>query len=113
MNVTLREGRFITESDDEQRRNVMVIGVNAEDALFPGKTNGIVGTEGGQVQRVLDIEPVEAVTIEEPALPLPTQRPTPTKTKRSTSRRTTRTIRTARTIRTKRSTRTSKIRSLC
>src|SRR5262245_49792780 len=27
-NVTLREGRFVTESDEDQRRNVMVIGVN-------------------------------------------------------------------------------------
>ena len=44
-NVTVREGRFITESDDEQRRNVMVIGVNAADALFPGKQDGIAGTE--------------------------------------------------------------------
>src|SRR5919206_3822853 len=44
VNVTLHEGRFITESDEEQRRNVMVIGVNAADALFPGKTSGIVGT---------------------------------------------------------------------
>jgi len=50
-NVTVREGRFITESDDEQRRNVMVIGVNAAEALFPGKSDGIAGTEvrmGGQ-----------------------------------------------------------------
>jgi putative ABC transport system permease protein len=44
-NVTLHEGRFITESDEEQRRNVMVIGVNAADALFPGKQGNIVGTE--------------------------------------------------------------------
>jgi putative ABC transport system permease protein len=45
VNVNLHEGRFITESDEEQRRNVMVIGVNAADALFPGKSDGIVGTE--------------------------------------------------------------------
>jgi putative ABC transport system permease protein len=44
-NVTLREGRFVTEFDDEGRRNVMVVGVNAADALFPGQTSGIVGTE--------------------------------------------------------------------
>src|SRR2546423_2934452 len=36
-NVTLHEGPFLTESDEEQRRNVMVIGVNAADALFPGE----------------------------------------------------------------------------
>ena len=35
-NIVLKEGRFITESDDQQRSNVMVIGVNAADALFPG-----------------------------------------------------------------------------
>jgi putative ABC transport system permease protein len=44
-NVTVREGRFITESDDDQRRNVMVIGVNAADALFLGQQNNIVGTQ--------------------------------------------------------------------
>ena len=44
-NVNLHEGRFITDSDEEQRRNVMVIGVNAADALFPGKSDGIAGTE--------------------------------------------------------------------
>jgi len=44
-NITLSEGRFITEADDQQRRNVMVIGVNAADALFPGQQNNIAGTE--------------------------------------------------------------------
>src|SRR3954468_21333727 len=42
-NVNVRDGRFIVETDEEQRRNVMVIGVNAADALFPGKQDGIVG----------------------------------------------------------------------
>src|SRR5687768_13621792 len=44
VNIALKEGRFITESDDQQRANVMVIGVNAADALFPGQNN-IAGTE--------------------------------------------------------------------
>ena len=44
-NVTMREGRFITDADNDQRRNVLVIGVNAVDALFPGQQNNIVGTE--------------------------------------------------------------------
>ena len=44
-NVTVREGRFITDADNDQRRNVMVIGINAADALFPGQTNNIAGTE--------------------------------------------------------------------
>jgi putative ABC transport system permease protein len=38
-NIVVREGRFITESDDSQRSNVMVIGVNAADALFQGEQN--------------------------------------------------------------------------
>lgn len=45
VNINLKEGRFITESDEEQRRNVMVIGVNAAEALFPSQPNNIVGTE--------------------------------------------------------------------
>jgi putative ABC transport system permease protein len=38
-NVNLKEGRFISELDNEQRANVLVIGVNAADALFPGQAN--------------------------------------------------------------------------
>ncbi|HZE69486.1 MAG TPA: ABC transporter permease [Pyrinomonadaceae bacterium] len=45
VNISLREGRFITELDDQQRSNVMVIGVNAADALFPGMENNIAGTK--------------------------------------------------------------------
>ena len=43
-NVTIKEGRYITELDDQQRANVMVIGVNAAEALFPGMTN-VAGTQ--------------------------------------------------------------------
>ncbi|HUE82573.1 MAG TPA: ABC transporter permease [Pyrinomonadaceae bacterium] len=43
-NIVLREGRFITELDDQQRSNVMVIGVNAAEALFPGQAQ-ISGTK--------------------------------------------------------------------
>src|SRR5215210_6276862 len=43
-NIVLREGRFISDSDDQQRANVMVIGVNAADALFSG-ANQIAGTQ--------------------------------------------------------------------
>jgi putative ABC transport system permease protein len=42
-NIVIKEGRFITELDDQQRANVMVIGVNAADALFPGQ-NQIAGS---------------------------------------------------------------------
>jgi putative ABC transport system permease protein len=45
VNIVVREGRFITDSDDQQRANVMVIGVNAADALFPGQNHNIVGTQ--------------------------------------------------------------------
>lgn len=44
-NVALKEGRFISELDDQQRANVMVIGVNAAEALFPGQEDRIAGTE--------------------------------------------------------------------
>ena len=70
-------------------------------------THGIIGTEAGQVEQVLDIEPVDAVTIEEPALPLPTREATRSRTKRTTKRASRTAKRTARTART---TRTSKIR---
>jgi putative ABC transport system permease protein len=43
-NISLKEGRFITDSDDSQRANVMVIGVNAAEALFPGY-NQIAGAQ--------------------------------------------------------------------
>jgi putative ABC transport system permease protein len=44
-NIAIKEGRFITENDDQQRANVMVIGVNAADALFPGQNQQIAGTQ--------------------------------------------------------------------
>jgi putative ABC transport system permease protein len=44
-NVSVRAGRFITEADDNNRRNVMVIGVNVVEALFPGREDSAVGTE--------------------------------------------------------------------
>jgi len=33
-NLSLREGRFLTDTDDEHRRNVLVIGHNVAEALF-------------------------------------------------------------------------------
>jgi hypothetical protein len=58
-------------------------------------THGVIGSEGSQVERVLDLEPVDAVTIEPPALPLPVRKP-----RRTTTRRTKRIPRTSRTSRT-------------
>jgi Gas vesicle protein G len=101
------------ESDEESRFQIeaTVSGDFHEPAEAPHTTiveqlpptHGIIGTESGQVERVLDIEPVDAVTIEDPALPLPTRKPTRPRNKRTTKR-------TTRTTRTSRSTRTSKIR---
>jgi hypothetical protein len=77
-------------------------------------THGIIGTSGGQVERVLDIEPVSAETLEETALPLPSVARARTKAKPSSkpnrSARTSRTTGTTRPPRTTRATRTSKIR---
>src|SRR2546423_2192715 len=41
---SLKERGFISEQDELNRRNVMVIGVNAAQALFPDQESGIVGT---------------------------------------------------------------------
>ncbi len=57
-NAALKEGRFISEQDDLNRRNVMVIGVNAAQALFPDKQEGMVGTRvkmGGYVWEIIGV----------------------------------------------------------
>jgi putative ABC transport system permease protein len=57
-NVSVREGRFITEADDTNRRNVMVVGVNVVDALFPGEQANVVGTEvklGGRPFEIIGV----------------------------------------------------------
>ena len=57
-NVALREGRFFSEQEDLNRRHVMVIGVNAAEALFPGQETGIVGTKvkmGGIVWEIIGV----------------------------------------------------------
>ncbi len=42
-NLVLRAGRFVTEADNVQRRNVLVIGVNCAEALFPDHEEDAVG----------------------------------------------------------------------
>ena len=42
-NLTIREGRFFTEADNFQRRNVLVIGINTREALFPDENESPVG----------------------------------------------------------------------
>ena len=57
-NAQIAEGRFISEQDDLNRRNVMVIGINARQALFPDKETGIVGTRvkmGGYVWEIIGV----------------------------------------------------------
>jgi len=42
-NLVINEGRFITEADNYQRRNVLVIGVKAREALFPNPDESPLG----------------------------------------------------------------------
>jgi putative ABC transport system permease protein len=42
-NLVLRQGRFITEADNYQRRNVLVVGINTVEALFPNEQDNVVG----------------------------------------------------------------------
>jgi putative ABC transport system permease protein len=42
-NLVLKAGRFITESDNLQRRRVLVVGVNCVEALFPGQEDDVIG----------------------------------------------------------------------
>ena len=39
VNVSLQQGRFISEVDDQHRREVMVIGVNVVESLFPNQAS--------------------------------------------------------------------------
>lgn len=43
VNLSVGEGRFFTEIDEQHRRNVMVVGVNVANALFPN-TSQVVGS---------------------------------------------------------------------
>ncbi|HBR57434.1 MAG TPA: hypothetical protein DEA22_08175, partial [Blastocatellia bacterium] len=42
-NLVLKQGRWITEADNFQRRKVLVVGVNTVEALFEGKEDEVVG----------------------------------------------------------------------
>lgn len=42
-NLVMKDGRFITEVDNYQRRNVIVVGVNCVEALFPGHEEDAIG----------------------------------------------------------------------
>ena len=56
-NISLQEGRFISEVDDEHRRDVMVIGINVVESLFPNRRE-IVGTQvelGGRPFEIIGV----------------------------------------------------------
>ncbi len=58
VNMSVSEGRFISEIDDEFRRDVMVIGINVVEALFPEQQNNIVGTKvrmGGRTFEIIGV----------------------------------------------------------
>ena len=42
-NLVIKQGRFITDADNYQRRKVLVVGVNAVEALFPNHEEEAVG----------------------------------------------------------------------
>src|SRR5687768_10448617 len=43
LNLSMREGRWLTEADNHQRRNVLVIGFDAREALFPNPDESPIG----------------------------------------------------------------------
>jgi putative ABC transport system permease protein len=43
LNLSMREGRWLTEADNLQRRKVLVIGVDAREALFPNPDESPIG----------------------------------------------------------------------
>jgi len=53
-NLFLQEGRFISEMDEDHRRDVMVVGVNVAEAIFPNRAS-IVGEQVELVGRPFDI----------------------------------------------------------
>ena len=56
-NLVIQDGRFFSEVDDLHKRNVMVIGFNVAEALFPGK-GSVAGTQvrlGGEVFEIVGV----------------------------------------------------------
>jgi putative ABC transport system permease protein len=43
LNLSITEGRWLTEADNQQRRKVIVIGVDAREALFPNPDESPIG----------------------------------------------------------------------
>ncbi len=58
VNLSLKSGRFITEADNSQRRNVIVIGINAAEALFPDNQDQVIGEQvrmNGQLWEIIGV----------------------------------------------------------
>jgi putative ABC transport system permease protein len=53
-NVVLSEGRYISETDDQHRRDCMVIGVNVAEALFP-KRSQVAGAQVTLAGRTFEV----------------------------------------------------------
>jgi putative ABC transport system permease protein len=56
-NILMQEGRFISDLDDQHRRDCMVIGVNVAEALFPNKSQ-VTGTQvmmGGRPFEIIGV----------------------------------------------------------
>jgi putative ABC transport system permease protein len=56
-NAVLEEGRFLSDIDELHRRDVLVIGINVKDALFPNRSQ-VVGSEvimGGRRYEVVGV----------------------------------------------------------
>jgi len=53
-NVSLQQGRFISEVDDQHRRDVMVVGVNVVESLFPNQAT-IAGEQVELMGRTFEI----------------------------------------------------------
>ena len=57
VNLSLKEGHFFSEDDDQARRNVVVIGTSVAEGLFPHKTvvSGTEVTIAGQPFRIVGV----------------------------------------------------------
>ena len=42
-NLVIRQGRWLSEADEQQRRKVLVVGINTVEALFPDDKDNVVG----------------------------------------------------------------------
>jgi putative ABC transport system permease protein len=56
-NISVKEGRFISEADDEHKREVIVIGPNVADALFPNRKQivGLLVQMGGRPFEIIGV----------------------------------------------------------